>query len=93
MKTLTAMTAIVALIAGISVASAQNSTKNDQTAPPASINKGSLATPQSGDQKMNPAAKHGTTGSGVGMNPAQEATKKNVNPGTQNPANGAEKEK
>jgi hypothetical protein len=36
----------------------------------------------------------GTTGSGSGINnPARDSAKKNVSPGTQNPANGAAEEK
>lgn len=37
---------------------------------------------------------HGTTGSSVGIdNPARDSAKKNANPGTQDPSNGAEEEK
>lgn len=59
MKTLTTMTAVAALIAGISIASAQNGTNNDQNAAPNSINKGALAKPESGSQKMNPGTSSG----------------------------------
>ena len=94
MKLLTTIVAATALIAGASVASAQNSTNTDQNAPPASINKGSLPKPESGAQKASPSGMtRSTTGSAAGINHSQEVKKRNANPGTQTPANGAEKEK
>ena len=45
MKTLTTMTAVAALIAGLSFANAQNAaTPNDKTPPPSSINHGTVGT-------------------------------------------------
>lgn len=55
MKMLTTMTAIAAIIAGISIASAQNSTEKSPAPPPSSINKGDVAEHPSGTQKMNPS--------------------------------------
>ena len=54
MKAVTTLTAIAAIIAGISIASAQNSTDKSPAAAPGSINKGDLPKPQSGDQQLNP---------------------------------------
>lgn len=55
MKALTTLTAVAAIIAGASIASAQNSTDKSPTAAPSSINKGDLPKPQSGAQRVNPS--------------------------------------
>jgi hypothetical protein len=56
MKTLTPLTAVAVLIAGMSIASAQApSGMNKQNDSPSSLNKGSEATKDSGSQATNPS--------------------------------------
>ena len=58
MKTLTALTAVAALLAGISIAGAQNTPTPNNPQPPSSINRGMTSTQQSGSE-MAPSMQKG----------------------------------
>jgi hypothetical protein len=57
MKSLITLTAAAALIAGISIASAQNAPTTTPNASPNAINKSSLPNVKSGNEKMSTAKK------------------------------------
>jgi hypothetical protein len=88
MKSLTTLTAVVCLIAGLSIASAQNSTSQEPNASPSSVNKGDQPTKSSGAQHMNPSA--ATTGSAV-KSPAADSKQKVKSPAS--PDSGIKQEK
>jgi hypothetical protein len=78
MKTVSVLAAVAALVAGVSVASAQNSTGRGPATPPSSLNKGDLPHPQSGSQPagtQNMGAPAGTTGTGMKSPAAQSQDK------------------
>jgi len=85
MKTLTTMTAIAALVAGLSIASAQNPATKSDTTPPASINSGSDSpgAQTSGSESKGTAMKGGAKSK---PNALAKDTKKitpgNINAGT-----------
>ena len=74
MKTFVTLTAAAALIAGMSIASAQNAPSTTPNASPNAINKGSLPSPNSGSESQATAKHKGSKKVEKDMNNKKDTT-------------------
>jgi len=74
MKTVTTLAAIAGLIAGVSVATAQNAPAPKNPQPPSSIDKGSMASTASGSQGTSKSVQKGSKTAAKKMKTKHETT-------------------